>query len=181
MLSQVEKVLQMALIEKKEFELKLSDVNMHEVIEQAIDNVNLQVQRRGGVIHMHLQATEPVISGDPTHLSNVIHNLLDNANKYSPDEPEISVSTRNVEGGLEVIVQDNGIGMTKEVRKMIFEKFYRVPTGNLHDVKGFGLGLSYVKAIADAHQGKISVESEPGKGSSFTLFLPHKIMKQKAA
>ena len=181
MLSQVEKVLQMALIDKRDFTLKVSDIDMHTVIEQAIENVNLQVQRRGGHITMKLEATEPVIQGDAIHLSSVIHNLLDNANKYSPEAPEISVRTRNVQGGLEVIVQDKGIGMTKEARKQIFEKFYRVSTGNLHDVKGFGLGLSYVKAIADAHQGKIHVESEPGKGSSFTLYLPHKILKQNAA
>jgi len=181
MLSQVEKVLQMALIDKHDFQLKLSDVNMHEVINQAIENVNLQVQRRGGQILKELHATEPVIHGDATHLSSVIHNLLDNANKYSPESPEISVLTRNVQSGLEVIVQDKGIGMTKEARKLIFEKFYRVPTGNLHDVKGFGLGLSYVKAITDAHHGKISVESEPGKGSSFVLFFPYKTQKQHAA
>jgi two-component system phosphate regulon sensor histidine kinase PhoR len=181
MLSQVEKVLQMALIDKKEFALKVSDVDMHVVIEQAIENVNLQVQRRGGHITMNLEASDSIIPGDATHLSSVIHNLLDNANKYSPEAPEISVTSRNVQGGLEVIVQDKGIGMTKEARKQIFEKFYRVSTGNLHDVKGFGLGLSYVKAITDAHQGKIQVESEPGKGSSFILFLPHKILKQNAA
>ncbi len=181
MLSQVEKVLQMALIDKKEFSLKVSDVDMHIVIEQAIENVNLQVQRRGGHITMKLEATDPVIQGDATHLSSVIHNLLDNANKYSPEAPEISVHTRNVQGGLEVIVQDKGIGMTKDARKQIFEKFYRVSTGNLHDVKGFGLGLSYVKAITDAHQGKITVDSEPGKGSSFAIYLPHKILKQNAA
>lgn len=181
MLNQVEKVLQMALIDKKEFTLKVSDVDMHLVIEQAIENVNLQVQRRGGQIHMKLEADDHIILGDATHLSSVIHNLLDNANKYSPEAPEISVTSRNVQGGLEVIVQDKGIGMTKEARKQIFEKFYRVSTGNLHDVKGFGLGLSYVKAITDAHQGKIQVESEPGKGSSFILFLPHKVLKQNAA
>jgi two-component system phosphate regulon sensor histidine kinase PhoR len=181
MLSQVEKVLQMALIDKKEFTLHVSEVDLHTLVEQAIENVNLQVQRRGGHITMNLEATDPVIQGDATHLSNVIHNLLDNANKYSPEAPEISVLTRNVSRGIEVIVQDKGIGMTKDARKQIFEKFYRVPTGNLHDVKGFGLGLSYVKAITDAHQGKIHVESEPGKGSSFIVFLPHKILKQNAA
>ena len=181
MLSQVEKVLQMALIDKKEFTLKVSDVDMHQVIREAIENVNLQVQKRGGQITTDLQAGRPMIQGDATHLSNVIHNLLDNANKYSPEVPEISVHTRNVKGGLEVIVEDKGIGMSKEERKQIFEKFYRVPTGNLHDVKGFGLGLSYVKAITDAHEGKVSVESEPGKGSSFILFLPHKLHRQNAA
>ena len=181
MLNQVEKVLQMALIDKKDFDLKISAVDMHSVIEQAIQNTNLQVERRGGTITRDLEASDPVIEGDATHLSNVIYNLLDNANKYSPDAPEISVLTRNVGKGIEVIVEDKGIGMSKEARKQIFDKFYRVPTGNLHDVKGFGLGLSYVKAITDAHQGQISVKSEPGKGSSFILFFPHKTQKPNAA
>ncbi|MDX1476993.1 MAG: HAMP domain-containing sensor histidine kinase [Saprospiraceae bacterium] len=181
MLSQVERVLQMALIDKKEFQLKLSDVNLHDVIDQAIENANLQVQRRGGQIRKYLEATKPVIQGDQTHLSNVIHNLLDNANKYSPESPDISIRTRNVSDGVEVIVEDRGIGMTKEARKQIFDKFYRVHTGNLHDVKGFGLGLSYVKTITDAHNGHIDVKSEPGEGSSFILHFPHNGQKQHAA
>jgi two-component system phosphate regulon sensor histidine kinase PhoR len=97
---------------------------------------------------------------------------LDNANKYSPNNPKISVHTRNINNGVEVTVKDNGIGITKEARKHIFDKFYRVHTGNLHDVKGFGLGLSYVKAMVNAHNGQIEVKSEPGKGSSFILFFP---------
>ena len=105
-------------------------------------------------------------------MSNIINNLLDNANKYSTEKPEISVTTRNVGNGVEVIVKDKGIGMSKEARKHIFDKFYRVHTGNLHDVKGFGLGLSYVKAMMTAHRGTIDVKSEPGKGSSFILFFP---------
>ena len=181
MLSQVEKVLQMALIDKKEFELKLSDVDMHTVIEQAIEHANLQVQKRGGQIKKFLGANEPVIVGDQIHLSNVIHNLLDNANKYSPESPDISITTRNVSGGVEVIVQDRGIGITKEARKQIFDKFYRVHTGNLHDVKGFGLGLSYVKTITDAHSGQIEVKSEPGVGSSFILYLPYRGKQNTAA
>ena len=181
MLSQVEKVLQMALIDKQDFTLKLSSVDLHQVIEQAIDHTNLQVQTRGGEITKQLGADRPVIEGDQTHLANVIYNLLDNANKYSPEAPQILVETRNVSKGIEVIVKDHGIGMTKEARKQIFDKFYRVHTGNLHDVKGFGLGLSYVKAITDAHQGKIDVQSEPGKGSSFILYLPSKPRKQSAA
>ncbi|MBK8704387.1 MAG: sensor histidine kinase [Saprospiraceae bacterium] len=107
-----------------------------------------------------------------THISNIINNLLDNANKYSPDKPEITVHTRNVANGVEVTVEDKGIGLSKEVRKQIFDKFYRVHTGNLHDVKGFGLGLSYVKAMMTAHKGQVDVKSEPGKGSSFILFFP---------
>ena len=116
-----------------------------------------------------------IIEGDLTHVANVINNLLDNADKYSPDKPEISVSTRNVSNGIEITVQDNGIGISKEARKQIFDKFYRVPTGNLHDVKGFGLGLSYVKAMMTAHKGAVEVKSDPGKGSSFILTFPFRV------
>jgi len=181
MLSQVEKVLQMAQIDKRDFELRVSRVDMHEVIDQAIEHTSLQVQRRGGNISKEFEAEDPVVHGDQTHLSNVIHNLLDNANKYSRDTPDISVRTRNVSGGVEVIVEDHGIGMTKEAKKQIFDKFFRVHTGNLHDVKGFGLGLSYVKAITDAHDGKIDVKSEPDQGSSFILYFPHNGPRQSAA
>lgn len=173
--NQVEKVLQMALLDKKEFSLKLSDINLHDVIAHAIDNINLQVEKKNGTAIADLQATQPIIQGDMTHVSNVINNLLDNANKYSPDEPEISVHTRNVPNGVEVIISDKGIGMSKEARKHIFDKFYRVHTGNLHDVKGFGLGLSYVKAMMTAHKGAIDVKSELGKGSSFILFFPFQV------
>jgi len=114
-----------------------------------------------------------MITGDSSRLRQVFYNLLDNANKYSPDQPEITVSTRDVRTGVEVAVRDRGIGMSKESRKQIFDKFYRVPTGNLHDVKGFGLGLSYVKAMMLAHKGYIEVRSELGKGSKFMLFFPH--------
>ena len=172
MLQQVEKVLQMAQIDKKDFQLKLSDVDMHDVIRQAVEHLTLQVQQREGLIKMDLEAKQPVVQGDHTHLSNVVYNLLDNANKYSPDAPEIRVSTVNHANGLEIVVEDKGIGISKENQKHIFDKFYRVHTGNLHDVKGFGLGLSYVKAIASAHQGSVDVRSEPGKGSRFSLHLP---------
>ena len=175
MLSQVEKVLQMALIDKQEFKLKLSPVNLHEVINQAVSHSNLQVEKKGGKVTADLQATHPTIEGDLTHLSNIIHNLLDNANKYSPNQPAISVQTRNVPNGVQVTVTDNGIGMSKEARKHIFDKFYRVHTGNLHDVKGFGLGLSYVKAMMTAHKGQIDVKSELGKGSSFILLFPFRL------
>ena len=170
--SQVEKVLQMALIDKKDFNLKLTEVNLHDVINQAVENICLQVEKRGGTARAVLEASNPYVEGDLTHISNIINNLLDNANKYSPDEPEITVYTRNAPNGVEVRVEDKGIGMSKEARKHIFDKFYRVPTGNLHDIKGFGLGLSYVKALITAHKGQIDVKSEPGKGSSFVLFFP---------
>ena len=171
--NQVEKVLQMAVIDKREFKLKLTDINMHEVINQAVQNSSLQVEKKQGTVSTHLQATQPYIKGDLTHISNIVNNLLENANKYSPEKPEISVHTRNVKQGVEVIIKDKGIGMGKEAKKHIFEKFFRVHTGNLHDVKGFGLGLSYVKAMMDAHKGLIDVKSELGKGSSFILTFPY--------
>lgn len=173
--NQVEKVLQMAQIDRKEVSIKASQVNLHEIIARAVENIGLQVEKREGSATASLAAMHPIIEGDMTHISNVINNLLDNANKYSPEQPEISISTRDVNNGVQVIVSDKGVGMTKESKKHIFDKFYRVHTGNLHDVKGFGLGLSYVKAIMDAHKGQIDVKSEVGKGSSFILTFPHEI------
>ncbi|HQU53538.1 MAG TPA: ATP-binding protein, partial [Saprospiraceae bacterium] len=130
------------------------------------------VEKRGGMVSSVLEANDPIVEGDVTHISNMIHNLLDNANKYTVDTPEITVSTANHKNGVIVTVRDNGIGLSKEARKHVFEKFYRVPTGNLHDIKGFGLGLSYVKAMMNAHNGDVEVKSELGKGSSFTLYFP---------
>jgi two-component system phosphate regulon sensor histidine kinase PhoR len=173
--SQVEKVLQMALLDKRDFSLKMTEVNVHEVIQAAVENITLRVEKRDGIVKTALNASKPIIEGDLTHVANVINNLLDNADKYSPDKPEISVSTRNVSNGIEITVQDNGIGISKEARKQIFDKFYRVPTGNLHDVKGFGLGLSYVKAMMTAHKGAVEVKSDPGKGSSFILTFPFRV------
>ncbi len=170
--SQVEKVLQMALLDKNDFQLKLTQVNTHEVIQQAVRNIGLRVEKQGGTVTADLEAANSTIECDMTHFSNVINNLLDNAFKYSKEVPEISVSTQNVANGIQISVQDKGIGMTKEARKHIFDKFYRVHTGNLHDVKGFGLGLSYVKAILTAHKGQIDVNSELGKGSEFILTFP---------
>ncbi len=172
MLRQVEKVLQMAQMDEKDFKLRVSQVDMHAIIRQAVDHLSLQVQHREGEIKVELEADQPMMEGDHTHLSNVIYNMLDNANKYSVGAPEITIRSQNVPNGIEITVSDKGIGMTKEDQKHIFDKFYRVHTGNVHDVKGFGLGLSYVKAIAEAHKGSISVKSEPGKGSEFSLFLP---------
>jgi two-component system phosphate regulon sensor histidine kinase PhoR len=176
--SQVERVLQMAMIDKKDFQLSLDDLNLHEVIQQAVDNFSLQVEKRDGILRTDLQATRPVIEGDATHIASIIHNLLDNANKYSPEQPDITISTRDVPMGVEIAVTDKGIGISKEARKHIFDKFYRVHTGNIHDVKGFGLGLSYVKAIMTAHKGLVDVKSEPGKGSSFTLTFPKTVLSQ---
>ncbi len=170
--AQVERVLQTAMVDKKDFQLTIAAMNLHDVIGQAVDNFSLQVEKREGSLKTDLQSTRPVIQGDATHIASVIHNLLDNANKYSPDKPDITIRTRDVAHGVEITVEDKGIGIGKEARKHIFDKFYRVHTGNLHDVKGFGLGLSYVKAIVVAHKGTVDVKSEPGKGSAFTLMFP---------
>jgi len=174
MLAQVEKVLQMATIEKKDFELKISKVNLEQIIGQAVDHANLKVQEKEGHVEMKLGLDPAEIEVDQTHVTSIIHNLLDNAIKYTPENPEILVSAENMRNGIKISIKDNGIGMTAESKKYIFDKFYRVHTGNLHDVKGFGLGLSYVKAMVDAHHGWIKVDSELGKGSTFTVFLPYK-------
>ena len=172
--SQVEKVLQMAQIDKHEFKLRLTDVDLHEVITRAIENISLQVEQREGVAEATLLADNAIVEGDLTHISNMVNNLLDNANKYSPEKPHITVTTHTRPKGVEVQVSDQGMGMSKEARKHIFDSFYRVHTGDRHDVKGFGLGLSYVRAMITAHQGTVDVQSELGKGSTFTLFFPYK-------
>ncbi len=173
--AQVERVLQLAMVDKKDFELNLSELNLHELIDQAVANFSLQIERREGSLKTDLQSIRPVVEGDATHIASVIQNLLDNANKYSPENPDITIRTRDVANGVELTVEDKGIGIGKEARKHIFDKFYRVHTGNLHDVKGFGLGLSYVKAIMVAHKGLVDVRSEVGKGSAFSLVFLHKV------
>ncbi|NEM99208.1 sensor histidine kinase [Pontibacter burrus] len=170
--TQVENVLQIALLEKNEFKMRLAPVDVHLLIVKAIESIRLQVEQRLGSINVQLDALAHELKSDEIHLYNVICNLLDNANKYSPAAPEISLSTRNVDGGIVIAVDDKGMGMSKDTQQRVFEKFYRVPTGNLHNVKGFGLGLSYVKAIVQAHHGNINLWSEPGKGSRFEIFLP---------
>jgi len=172
MLGQVEKVLQMAQLEKSDFQLKLTEFDLHDTIKTAAENSRLKVNKRDGTIKLNLEATKTKIMADNNHISNVIHNLLDNAEKYSKEIPEIQINTFNSDNGIHVKISDKGIGMSKEALKNIFEKFYRVHTGNLHDVKGFGLGLSYVKEIVNAHKGDVKVDSELGEGSSFTIFLP---------
>ena len=169
---QVERILQIARLDRKEFDFRFHQVDAHTLIEDAIESIALQVEKRGGQITTQLDAEKSVINTDPTHFTNLVYNLLDNANKYSPDKPEIKVKTLNDSEGLSIIIEDKGIGMTKAVVGKIFEKFYRQTSGNIHNVKGFGLGLSYVKAILEANKGDIKVQSEPGKGSRFTVFIP---------
>jgi two-component system phosphate regulon sensor histidine kinase PhoR len=172
--SHVEKVLQMALLDRGEIKLKLSPVNIHDVIEKVLNNIGLQIEQREGEVDMDFEAENEIIEADDLHLTNILYNLLDNAIKYSPGQPHIALQTRSLPEGISITVADHGLGMTRDQLSRIFEKFYRVPTGNRHDVKGFGLGLSYVKKMIDEHHGQIRVESQPGKGSQFELILPYK-------
>jgi two-component system phosphate regulon sensor histidine kinase PhoR len=169
---QVEDILSIARLDKKEFEFKWEAINLHDVIEDAIQSIVLQVEKKGGSIISNLNAVNPVATTDPSHFANLIYNLLDNANKYSLNVPEIKISTGNTSKGVVITVEDKGIGMTKAVQSRIFERFYRQTSGNIHNVKGFGLGLSYVKAVLEANRGSINVQSEPGKGSKFEVFIP---------
>ncbi|UFH55489.1 sensor histidine kinase KdpD [Spirosoma sp. KNUC1025] len=173
--SHVEKVLQMALLDRGEIKLNFSSVNVHDVIEKVLNNLGLQIEQRGGEVDLNFDADREVVEADELHLTNIVYNLLDNALKYSPESPHITLTTRSLPEGVSITVADKGVGMTKEQTSRIFEKFYRVPTGNRHDVKGFGLGLSYVKKMVDEHHGQIHVESQLGKGSSFEVILPYKL------
>jgi two-component system phosphate regulon sensor histidine kinase PhoR len=168
----VETILQIASLDKKEIEFKYENVSLHTVIEHVLETIEIQVHQRNGKINLNLNSEEPYIFGDYEHLTNLVNILLDNAIKYSPDLPEITITTRNSEKGIILSVEDEGIGMTKTVQSKIFERFYRQNSGNVHDVKGFGLGLNYARSIIEAHKGSIHVFSEPGKGSRFEIFLP---------
>lgn len=165
----VETILQAALMEKQELKLNLVDLHVHDVIQHALDNHQLQLQDKEGVVELHLNAANDLVEGDEVHFTNMVSNLVDNAIKYSKDKPLIRITTHSTNKHVVIRVEDNGIGMSKESLKRIFEKFYRAHTGNLHNVKGFGLGMSYVKTVIDAHRGKIKVDSTLGKGSSFTI------------
>ena len=167
-----EKILQSAIIEKGELKPRKDRIDIHKVITDVIRNIGIQVEIRDGSLTKNLQAEEATILGDKVHLTNIIYNLLDNANKYTPRRPQIVVTTENIKGGILITIADNGIGISKTHQKKIFEKLYRVPTGDIHDVKGFGLGLSYVKFMVEKHGGKINVESDLGKGTRFKIFLP---------
>jgi two-component system phosphate regulon sensor histidine kinase PhoR len=169
---QVERVLQMAIFDHGQLKLKLQEVDIHDIIETVAQNFLLQIDKREGKLEFNPEADETVITGDSMHITNVISNLIENAMKYTRRTPEITVATKNENGWVVVSVSDNGIGISKEDQKRIFDKFYRVPTGNVHNVKGFGLGLSYVKLIVEHHGGTIQVKSEPDNGSRFDIHLP---------
>lgn len=168
----VETILQAALMDRQELQLKLVPLHVHEVIQDTLENYQLQLKDKESDIQLMLNAKNDLIKADEVHFSNLVSNLVDNAIKYSKDKLRITISTHSTKNHLVVRIEDNGIGMSKESVKRIFEKFYRAHTGNLHNVKGFGLGMSYVKTVIDAHKGKIKVESTLGKGSTFTIEVP---------
>lgn len=172
---QVETILQAALLDKQEVQLRLKPLHVHAIMSSIVENFRLQFDERKGNAITVLEAGNDKVQGDEVHFTNMLSNLVDNAIKYSKEDvgPVVKISTENTGKNIRIRIEDNGIGMSKETVSRIFEKFYRAHTGNIHNVKGFGLGLSYVKTMVDAHNGKIKVESTPGKGSVFMLEFPN--------
>ena len=170
--AQVENVLRISKLEKKELDITKESHNIEEIILEAVEHVNLIVEDKQGAIHTNFQATRNTILLNDVHFTNVIVNILDNAIKYSVNPPVIDITTENIKDFIIIKITDQGIGMSKTAQKRIFEKFYREHTGDIHNVKGHGLGLAYVKRIIDDHNGEVFVESEKGKGSTFTIKLP---------
>ena len=170
----VEKVLQMSMFDRKKASFKKKHLDLNEMVESIANSFTLRVEHTGGKVYVDVGAIDSAIYVDEVHFQNVIFNLMDNAVKYrNPDKPlDVYLKTWNDERYLYLSVRDTGMGMRRDDLKKIFDKFYRVHTGNLHDVKGFGLGLAYVKRVVDLHDGDIKVDSEQGKGTTFTIRLP---------
>ncbi|MES2775308.1 MAG: HAMP domain-containing sensor histidine kinase [Bacteroidota bacterium] len=168
----VETILQAALLEKQEFQLNKKQLHAHELIQHSLDNFHLQLEDKQAVVQLHLNAKNDKIIADDVHFTNLLNNLIDNAIKYSKEKLQLKITTHSTNKNLVIRIDDNGIGMSRESLKRVFEKFYRAHTGNVHNVKGFGLGMSYVKTIIDAHKGNIKVESTLGKGTAFTVEVP---------
>lgn len=169
---QVERVLQMALLDKGKIDIKREEIDIHSILTDVIQTMDLNIKERNGKINCLMKAAKSVVFADKLHMTNIFYNLLDNAIKYCQSIPEIEIVTHDLKSGIEIILKDNGIGIDSDQQKRVFHRFYRVSTGNLHNVKGFGLGLNYVKTMITAHHGQISLSSNLGKGSSFKIFLP---------
>ena len=167
----VDNVLKSAAWDSSSLKLDIKKKNLHNIISEVIKNFEIQINNRGGSLNLNLNATNDSVLVDEVHMSNVIFNLLDNANKYSPEPPKIEVATINNKEDILLSIKDEGIGISKQEQKKIFDRFYRVSTGNIHDVKGFGLGLNYVKRIIDLHSGNIELESQKGKGTNIIIKL----------
>ncbi len=178
---QVETILQAALMEKQDLRLNFKPLHVHEILNSVMDNYRLQLQSKNATAELQLNAQNDLINADEIHFSNLLSNLIDNAIKYSNESLHLKITTHSSAKKLCIQIIDNGIGMSKETVKRIFEKFYRAHTGNLHNVKGFGLGMSYVKNLIDEHKGKIKVESVLGKGSTFTIDMPLLSDKKRSA
>jgi two-component system phosphate regulon sensor histidine kinase PhoR len=173
----VEKVLQMAIFERTKMKLSFAELDLHGIIRNAVENFSLIIKSREGLIKMILKAENSLAMIDEVHFLNAISNLIDNSIKYSDSKPEVTISTKNTKKGIIIIIEDRGIGIGKEDLKRIYDKFYRVHSGNLHNVKGFGLGLSYVKQIIEEHNGDIKVESQLNKGTKFTILIPQNLQR----
>jgi len=167
---QVERVLNMAKLDRNQLKLEKENIDIHQLIEEIADDIDFNCS--SGSIQLNLNANRKIVNVDVVHITNILFNLLDNAVKYSEDSPEVLISTYDKDNGIEVSISDSGIGIPKDHISHVFEQFYRVPTGDTHNVKGFGLGLYYVKIIIDSHKGKINVASKVGKGTTFTIWLP---------
>jgi two-component system phosphate regulon sensor histidine kinase PhoR len=172
LLEQVDNILQMTNADIRKFSLKKQKINLHELIKRITDSFDLRLKNIKGQIHLNLNARNPLIDADENRLTSLLYNLIDNSLKYTLKEPQIIISTITVNNKIELCISDNGPGISKEYHKKIFKKFYRIPTGNIYNVKGFGLGLSYVKKIVSVHKWKIKVESRPGEGSKFKVIMP---------
>ena len=172
--TQVERVLQLSALDKNELRLDLKVINIHELIQNLSEIIGIRVMGKSGILNLDLKALKAEVLADEFHLTNTMYNVLDNAEKYSKNHPEISIITHNEKDGLLISIRDAGIGIKKDFQKYVFDKFFRVPTGDVHNVKGFGLGLSYVKTIIEAHRGTVTLQSKLNTGSQFDIYLPFK-------
>jgi two-component system phosphate regulon sensor histidine kinase PhoR len=177
--NQVEQLLQIAIIEKGELKLNLKTIEMHKLLQNTIDRFELKLQEKQGQIIYRPEATKDLVTADQQQMAHVFVNLIDNAIKYSPSKPEIIIATSNHQAGFEVRISDKGIGISRENHAQVFKNLYRVHTGDVHDVKGFGIGLYYVKRMLGMHHGSIELDSELGKGTTFTVFLPFEQSKNE--